>query len=49
MLRLNWEKQAIFFTKLCLESPAILSAGFQLRESINLTCYCVIKCVILFY
>ena len=37
------------FTKLCLESTAILSGGFQLRGSINPTCYCFIKCVILFY
>ena len=41
-------KASNFFKKLCLESTAILSGGFQQRESINLTCYCycVIKCVI---
>ena len=42
MLIYNMEKQAFFYQAM-LESTAILSGGFQLRESINLTCYCFIK------
>ena len=44
-LRTGKSKQ--FFYQSCLESTAILSGGFQLREGINLTCYCFIISVLL--
>uniref|UniRef100_A0A1X7TFL4 Uncharacterized protein n=1 Tax=Amphimedon queenslandica TaxID=400682 RepID=A0A1X7TFL4_AMPQE len=51
MLRSATLEEASYFFQAMLEISLLqyFSGGFQLKEGIDFTCYCFIKCVISFY